>query len=96
MEHNDTRRNLLYVGHSMGTTMAFVMLASKPEYNDKIQALFAMAPVGFMGHVKSPIRLLAPFSHDIEVSLLYDIIPKRKTLISHLIHVARTIIHRDR
>lgn len=54
----------------MGTTMAFVMLASKPEYNDKIQAVFAMAPVAFMGHVKSPIRLLAPFSHDIEVSSL--------------------------
>lgn len=70
LEQNDTRRNLLYVGHSMGTTMAFVMLASKPEYNDKIQAVFAMAPVAFMGHVKSPIRLLAPFSHDIEVSSL--------------------------
>ncbi|XP_029707753.2 lipase 3 [Aedes albopictus] len=69
LEQNDTRRNLLYVGHSMGTTMAFVMLASKPEYNDKIQAVFAMAPVAFMGHVKSPIRLLAPFSHDIEMAL---------------------------
>lgn len=84
MEHNDTRRNLLYVGHSMGTTMAFVMLASKPEYNDKIQALFAMAPVGFMGHVKSPIRLLAPFSHDIELILKFfggnEFMPQNKII----------------
>lgn len=69
LERNDTRKNLLYVGHSMGTTMAFVLLASRPEYNAKIQAVFAMAPVAFMGHVKSPIRLLAPFSHDIEVRI---------------------------
>ncbi|XP_058839895.1 lipase 3-like isoform X1 [Topomyia yanbarensis] len=69
LEHNATDRNLLYVGHSMGTTMAFVLLASRPEYNDRIEAVFAMAPVAFMGHVKSPIRLLAPFSNDIEIPL---------------------------
>lgn len=51
----------------MGTSMAFAMLSSRPEYNQKIQALFALAPVAFMSHVKSPIRLLAPFSKDIEV-----------------------------
>lgn len=71
LESNNTQRNLLYVGHSMGTTMAFALLSSRPEYNEKIHAVFAMAPVAFMGHVKSPIRLLAPFSHDIEMILKF-------------------------
>lgn len=53
----------------MGTSMAFALLSSRPDYNQKIQALFALAPVAFMSHVKSPIRLLAPFSKDIEVPM---------------------------
>lgn len=61
--------DLLYVGHSMGTTMSFVMLSLRPEYNEKIQAAFALAPVAYMSKVKSPIRLLAPFSKDIQVQL---------------------------
>ncbi|XP_037912093.1 lipase 3-like isoform X3 [Hermetia illucens] len=60
--------DLLYIGHSMGTTMAFALLSSRPEYNNKIMAAFALAPVAFMSHVKSPIRFLAPFSKDIEQS----------------------------
>ncbi|XP_026470060.1 lipase 3-like [Ctenocephalides felis] len=57
---------LLYVGHSMGTTMAFVMLSSRPEFNSKLKAAFTLAPVAYMGHVKSPIRLLAPMSRNLE------------------------------
>lgn len=51
----------------MGTTMNFIMLSEKPEYNEKIKLFVALAPVAFMSHVKSPIRFLAPFSKDIEV-----------------------------
>ncbi|XP_058456602.1 lipase 3-like isoform X2 [Malaya genurostris] len=84
LEHNYTARNLLYVGHSMGTTMAFVLLSSRPEYNDRIEAVFAMAPVAFMGHVKSPIRLLAPFSNDIEMILKFfgsnEFLPQSKII----------------
>lgn len=64
---NVTQNDMLYVGHSMGTTMVFAMLSLRPEYNDKLRAVFALAPVAYMSHVKSPIRLLAPFSKDIEV-----------------------------
>lgn len=60
-------KNLLYIGHSMGTTMLFALLSMRPEYNAKIRAGFALAPVAFMTKVKSPIRLLAPFSKDIQV-----------------------------
>lgn len=65
--------DLLYVGHSMGTTMAFAMLSLRPEYNEKIRAGFALAPVAYMSKVKSPIRLLAPFSKDIQVSVVWSV-----------------------
>lgn len=77
MEHLQVNRvsdcsNLLYVGHSMGTTMAFAMLSLRPDYNDKIRAIMALAPVAYMSNVKSPIRLLAPFAKDIQVRALND------------------------
>ncbi|ODM93618.1 Lipase 3 [Orchesella cincta] len=55
-------RKIFYVGHSQGTTQYFVGLSELPEMNDKIAAAFLLAPVAYMGHVKSdhPIRLLAP------------------------------------
>lgn len=31
---------LYYIGHSMGTTMVFAMLATKTEYNNKVGAIF--------------------------------------------------------
>lgn len=55
-----------YVGHSMGTTVLFAMLATKTQYNKILRAGFALAPVAFMADIKSPIRLLAKFSNNIE------------------------------
>nr|CAD7402545.1 unnamed protein product [Timema cristinae] len=62
------QKQLYYIGHSMGTTMFFVLASSRPKYTaTKVKAMFALAPVAFLEHAKSPIRILAPFSHDIEV-----------------------------
>ncbi|PSN46066.1 Lipase 1 [Blattella germanica] len=63
------RDKLFYVGHSMGTTMFFVMASTLPQYNDKIQLMVGLAPVAFVEHIKSPIRLLAPFTKDVETLL---------------------------
>ncbi|XP_049938815.1 lipase 3-like [Schistocerca serialis cubense] len=51
-------RDLFYMGHSMGTTMFFVMASEKPEYNRKIRAAFLMAPVAYMRHITSPLLKL--------------------------------------
>uniref|UniRef100_T1JB84 Partial AB-hydrolase lipase domain-containing protein n=1 Tax=Strigamia maritima TaxID=126957 RepID=T1JB84_STRMM len=40
-----------YIGHSMGTTMMFVLLSSKPEYNTKLKSFMALAPVAYISHV---------------------------------------------
>lgn len=37
--------NVSYVGHSMGTTVLFVGLATRPEYNHKVNHAIVLAPV---------------------------------------------------
>lgn len=53
---------LLYVGWSQGTLLLFGLLASKPEYNSKVLLFNALAPVAFLGHMKSIFRHLIPFA----------------------------------
>lgn len=50
---------IFYGGHSMGTTMFYVMASERPEYNRKIRAMISLAPVAFMSHLKSPMIQLA-------------------------------------
>lgn len=53
---NHTRqKNLFYIGHSQGTTVFYVMCSEKPEYNNKIKAMFSLAPVAYMTDINSPI-----------------------------------------
>ena len=52
-------QDLLYVGHSMGTTAFFVMLSERPAYNLKVRAMSALAPVSFMTQVGGGRRLAA-------------------------------------
>ncbi|XP_069680504.1 lipase 3-like [Periplaneta americana] len=77
-------KELVYVGHSMGTTMFYVMASERPEYNRKVKLMKSLAPVAFMGHVKSPIRLLTPFTRDLEFISKYlgkgEFLPHNKIL----------------
>jgi len=57
---------LYYAGHSMGTTMFWICMAERPEYNAKIKLMNALAPVAHTEHMISPIRLIAPFGNDIQ------------------------------
>ncbi|KAH7933563.1 hypothetical protein HPB49_013952 [Dermacentor silvarum] len=53
---------LFLVGFSQGNTAAWAMLADKPQYNDKILLLVALAPVANMTFIRSPVRFLVPIS----------------------------------
>lgn len=64
---NLKQSNLTYIGHSMGTTAFYVMSTLKPNIASKVQLMFSLAPVAYMKHMKSPLRLLAPFAHDLKV-----------------------------
>lgn len=58
-----------YVAHSQGSTVFFVMLSEKPQYNEKIASAHLLAPVAFLKDLKSPpMRIMAYKSDQIEVS----------------------------
>ncbi|KAL6259241.1 hypothetical protein P5V15_009160 [Pogonomyrmex californicus] len=66
--HTTGREKIFYLGHSQGTTTFFVMASERPEYQDKIQAMFAMAPVAYCGRMFSPIfQFLAKFAGPLDV-----------------------------
>lgn len=62
------REKLFYLGHSQGTTVFFAMASERPEYQSKIEAMFALAPIVFCGRMKSPFfQILSHFTITIEV-----------------------------
>lgn len=39
------QKSLTFIGYSMGTTVSYMLLSSKPEYNEKINLLISVTPV---------------------------------------------------
>lgn len=70
LAHNPDYEKLHYVGHSQGTTAFFVMASERPEYNDKIYVMNALAPVAFMGNMEGVVgRALGTMIASTEVKL---------------------------
>jgi lysosomal acid lipase/cholesteryl ester hydrolase len=46
---------IFYAGHSQGTTISYVLCSERPEYNSKFRAIFSLAPIAFMSHLKCPM-----------------------------------------
>ncbi|CAH2091163.1 unnamed protein product [Euphydryas editha] len=58
---------LHYIGFSQGTTSFFVMASLRPEYNQKIISMHALAPVAYMEYSRNPLfNFLAPYAYDLE------------------------------
>ena len=77
------QEKLFYLGHSMGTTAFMVMTNMRPEMNEKIELASLLAPEAYLGHARSPLKYLAPFVDEIDVSIFdYDRLCKK--LKSHL------------
>lgn len=69
------KSKLHYIGHSQGTTAFFVMCSQRPEYNDKIIMMNALAPVAYAKHIKSPVvRAFTPFLYTLDVNFVVHII----------------------
>ncbi|CAK1584934.1 unnamed protein product [Parnassius mnemosyne] len=57
------QKKLYYVGVSEGATTIFALMASRPEYNEKIASVHAISPMVYMTKVRSPLlRMIAPNS----------------------------------
>ncbi|XP_029160355.1 lipase 3-like [Nylanderia fulva] len=77
------QKRLFYLGHSQGTTTFFVMASQLPAYQNKIEAMFAMAPVAYLGRMTSPVlNFLARFTDSLEILMeligLYEFEPTGK------------------
>ncbi|XP_032691178.1 lipase 3-like [Odontomachus brunneus] len=57
----------MYIGHSMGTTAFYIMASKCPQITQMVEAMISLAPVAFVQHIKSPVRILAPFSKQYEI-----------------------------
>ncbi|XP_043268023.1 lipase 3-like isoform X2 [Venturia canescens] len=49
------QKSLCYIGHSMGTTAGFILLAQRPEFNNKIHFFIALAPVALWKRPPNPL-----------------------------------------
>lgn len=49
------QETMYYAGHSMGTAMLMVLFTTRPQFQDKIEIAFALAPAVFVEHSKSII-----------------------------------------
>lgn len=52
---------LQFLGWSQGTLVLFGLLSERPEYNKKITLFSGMGPIGQLGDVVTPLRVLLPF-----------------------------------
>jgi hypothetical protein len=46
-----------------------VMANKRPELQDKIILASFLAPVAFVDHMKSPLRLFAPYAYSLQVKM---------------------------
>ncbi|KAJ9577879.1 hypothetical protein L9F63_025261, partial [Diploptera punctata] len=67
-------KKLFYIGHSMGTTMFFVMMSERPEYNSKIQVMIGLAPAVKFARNKSRISYMMEYVAESIVEGLLNLI----------------------
>ena len=63
-------QQIFYVGHSQGCEIALAQLSRDADLAKKIKLFVGLAPASYLGDMKSPIRLLVPYAHDLEVSVI--------------------------
>lgn len=80
-----SQKDLIYVGHSQGTLIAFSQLGTNSLLASRIKLFIAMGPVAHVSHIKSPIRLLADYGASSTQLIWYKIFGKRDFLPSKLI-----------
>ncbi|CAG5038311.1 unnamed protein product [Parnassius apollo] len=55
-----SERQLSAIGYSQGNTVFYVLGSTRPEYNEKIKVMIALAPVCYLHHLKPLTSFLLP------------------------------------
>lgn len=63
-----TNQQLLYIGHSMGTTTFFASSSMFPDNRKYVKAMFALAPVVYENGIKGISWVFAPVAKNYDVS----------------------------
>ncbi|KAJ8687093.1 hypothetical protein QAD02_022887 [Eretmocerus hayati] len=61
-----THKDLIYIGHSMGSTMSYVMAIERPDVAEKVKAIFSLAPVAHTHGKKGPMSWGAYIIQELE------------------------------
>ncbi|CAH2096572.1 unnamed protein product [Euphydryas editha] len=64
-------KKLNAIGHSQGNTIFYILGSIRPEYNEKVNLMIALAPVCYLHNIKPPLYTLFTF-----IPLLNDILKK--------------------
>ncbi|KAI1886897.1 hypothetical protein AGOR_G00200510 [Albula goreensis] len=70
------QEQIYYVGHSQGTTIAFIAFSTMPELASKIKMFFGLAPVATVAFTQSPMTKLSVFPD----FLIWDLFGKKDFL----------------
>ncbi|XP_022910211.1 lipase 3-like [Onthophagus taurus] len=80
---------VFYIGHSQGTTVSYVLLADRPEYNDKMRLVVSLGPAAYMSSMINIFFKVAAMVLDDLVTIIeglgwYELLSYNETM-SHTI-----------
>jgi len=76
------KRKIYYMGHSQGTLIMFGKLASDPDFSERIERVFALAPVARVKNIKGLLKYLADYVYPY-FSQIFDLLGDREFLPSN-------------
>lgn len=66
---NNGRKDIIYIGQSLGTNLPYVYGTKKPEEaKNRIKLIINLAPTLFLGNIKTVLRFWTPYEKEIQVN----------------------------